>query len=155
MKINNKKVKLQIWDTAGQERFKTVTSAYYRGADGIVIVYDQTDVQSFEHLNNWLDDISKYTTDAPVKLVLANNNDLKEGIIVTEEQIKNFSQSKLKNAANKKPFGAVRCIRIFYFVLCKNILRVMTLSALVYYPSVVLHSRWWRSTPRNTLRYAL
>ena len=93
MKINNKKVKLQIWDTAGQERFKTVTSAYYRGADGIVIVYDQTDVQSFEHLNNWLDDISKYTTDTPVKLVLANKNDLKEGIIVTEEQIKNFSQS--------------------------------------------------------------
>ena len=53
----DKKILLQIWDTAGQERFKTVTSAYYRGADGIIIVFDQTDKESFNNIQNWIDDI--------------------------------------------------------------------------------------------------
>jgi small GTP-binding protein len=45
-------VKLQIWDTAGQERFRTITSAYYRGADGIITVYDVTNQESFDHVQD-------------------------------------------------------------------------------------------------------
>lgn len=48
--IDDKTVKLQIWDTAGQERFRTITSAYYRGADGIIMVYDVTNTDSFDHV---------------------------------------------------------------------------------------------------------
>lgn len=73
------------WDTAGQERFKTITSAYYRGADGIIIVYDQTDRNSFNHLTDWLDDVNRLTTDDPIKLVVANKNDLNENKITQEE----------------------------------------------------------------------
>ncbi len=82
------------WDTAGQERFKTITSAYYRGADGIIIVYDQTDKviyqclikqNSFLHLNDWLDDIGRLTTDNPVKLVISNKADLENKIITSED----------------------------------------------------------------------
>ena len=91
VQINEKKIKLQIWDTAGQERFKTVTSAYYRGADGILIVYDQTDKNSFDHLNDWLDDILKYTTDEPIKLVIGNKDDLNEQKVISDDDIRNFS----------------------------------------------------------------
>ena len=48
--LDDKVIKLQIWDTAGQERFRTITSSYYRGAHGIIVVYDTTDNETFEHV---------------------------------------------------------------------------------------------------------
>lgn len=53
-------VRLVQWDTAGQERFRTITSSYYRGANGIIIVYDVTDQESFTNIQNWLAEIKKY-----------------------------------------------------------------------------------------------
>lgn len=47
-------IKLQMWDTAGQEKFRTITSAYYKGAQGIVLVFDVTDRKSFDDIKNWL-----------------------------------------------------------------------------------------------------
>lgn len=47
------------WDTAGQERFRTITSAYYRGADGIVVVYDVTEPESFAHVDDWLAEVNR------------------------------------------------------------------------------------------------
>ena len=76
--IGERKCKLQIWDTAGQERFKTVTSAYYRGADGIIIVFDQTDRESFNNVQNWIEDISKYSTEEPSKIIIANKEDISD-----------------------------------------------------------------------------
>ena len=52
-------VKLQVWDTAGQDRFRTITSAYYRGADGIIVVYDITNIESFEHVDFWLREVRR------------------------------------------------------------------------------------------------
>jgi Rab family, other len=52
-------VKLQIWDTAGQERFRTLTTAYYRGAMGILLMYDVTSLESFNHLSYWLRNIKE------------------------------------------------------------------------------------------------
>ena len=57
MEIEGKEVKAQIWDTAGQERFRAVTSAYYRGAVGALIVYDISRRQTFENVNRWLDEL--------------------------------------------------------------------------------------------------
>ena len=76
LEIGERKCKLQIWDTAGQERFKTVTSAYYRGADGIIIVFDQADRESYNNVKNWIEDISRYSTDDPVKIIIANKDDV-------------------------------------------------------------------------------
>lgn len=55
-------IKLQIWDTAGQERFRTLTTAYYRGAMGILLLYDVTNLESFNHISYWIQNIEKVGT---------------------------------------------------------------------------------------------
>lgn len=91
VKIDKKTVKLQIWDTAGQERFRTITSAYYRGADGIIMVYDVTSNDSFEHVNDWLKEVNRYAAEGTVKLLVGNKSDRTADKIVTEEQAKEFA----------------------------------------------------------------
>tara|TARA_B110000285_G_C14678214_1_gene403483 strand:+ start:145 stop:459 length:315 start_codon:yes stop_codon:yes gene_type:complete len=62
LRHNNKKIKLQIWDTAGQERYRTITNAYYKGADGIVLVFDLFDRSSFTNLDNWLKEVDNHSS---------------------------------------------------------------------------------------------
>eukprot|EP00606_Chrysophyceae_sp_TOSAG23-5_P000923 GSChrysophyteH2.ASY1.ANO1.1215.1 assembled CDS len=69
-------VKLQIWDTAGQERFRTITTAYYRGAMGIFLVFDITDGESFENVHNWMRQIDQNAADNVTKLLLGNKCDV-------------------------------------------------------------------------------
>ena len=73
--LHGKRVKLQIWDTAGQERFRTITSAYYRGADGIIMVYDVTNSESFENVKNWLKEVEDHASEDTCKLMIGNKND--------------------------------------------------------------------------------
>merc|ERR1719369_136578 len=58
VEVDGKTCKLQIWDTAGQERFKTTTASFYRGAHGIIIVYDVTNNETFENIRQWLIEIN-------------------------------------------------------------------------------------------------
>jgi len=70
------KVKLQIWDTAGQERFRTITTAYYRGAMGILLVYDVTDETSFTNVRNWMRQIETNAAVNVSRLLLGNKSDV-------------------------------------------------------------------------------
>ena len=72
IKVNNG-ITLQLWDTAGQERFKTITSVYYRKADGIIIVYDVTCLKSFESIENWIEIIAKNTDVMKTNIMLLGN----------------------------------------------------------------------------------
>lgn len=91
VKIDKKTVKLQIWDTAGQERFRTITSAYYRGADGIIMVYDVTSQDSFDHVNDWLKEVNRYASEGTCKLLVGNKSDRTTDKVVTAEQAKEFA----------------------------------------------------------------
>ncbi|KAF0307480.1 Ras-related protein Rab-1A [Amphibalanus amphitrite] len=76
IELEGKTIKLQIWDTAGQERFRTITSSYYRGAHGIIVVYDCTDQESFGNVKQWLQEIDRYACDNVNKLLVGNKCDL-------------------------------------------------------------------------------
>lgn len=91
IELDGKTVKLQIWDTAGQERFRTITSSYYRGAHGIIIVYDVTDRQSFQNVEHWLKEIDKYATGNVNKLLVGNKSDLQSKKVVTYDEAKEFA----------------------------------------------------------------
>ena len=73
--IDGKLVQLQMWDTAGQERFRTITRSYYRGSQGIVVVYDVTDNESFENVQHWFDEIEKNAGGGVIKLLVGNKSD--------------------------------------------------------------------------------
>lgn len=83
IEINDKKIKLQIWDTAGQERFRTITTAYYRGAHGIIVVYDVTKRQTFDHVPQWFTMVSQFATDSVQLLLVGNKVDLEDQRHVT------------------------------------------------------------------------
>ncbi|KAL0590356.1 hypothetical protein ABG067_001602 [Albugo candida] len=93
VRIDKKTIKLQIWDTAGQERFRTITSAYYRGADGIIMVYDVTNQESFDHVNDWLNEVNRYASEGTCKLLVGNKSDIAENRAVTYETAKAFADS--------------------------------------------------------------
>lgn len=114
IRVKDKVVKLQIWDTAGtlisncvfyvclfffyecvgQERFRTITSSYYRGAHGIIVVYDISEEETFDHIPAWLDDISHYANpNAPI-LLIGNKLDLETKRQISHEQAKEFADRK-------------------------------------------------------------
>jgi len=91
IELDGKTIKLQIWDTAGQERFRTITSSYYRGAHGIIIVYDVTDHESFTNVKTWLSEIERYASDTVNKLLVGNKSDLTSKKVVDYETAKDFA----------------------------------------------------------------
>ena len=84
---------MQIWDTAGQERFKNITASYYRGGNGVLVVYDITERESFENLNSWLIEIEKNANKNVYKLLIGNKCDLEDKRKVTFQEGKDFAES--------------------------------------------------------------
>ncbi|XP_009602059.1 ras-related protein RABE1c-like [Nicotiana tabacum] len=78
IELEGKRIKLKVWDTAGQERFKSITTAYYRGAMGILLVYDVTDESSFNNIRNWIRSIEQHGSDNVNKILVGNKADMDE-----------------------------------------------------------------------------
>uniref|UniRef100_A0A8C7M082 Ras-related protein Rab-1A n=1 Tax=Oncorhynchus mykiss TaxID=8022 RepID=A0A8C7M082_ONCMY len=93
IELDGKTIKLQIWDTAGQERFRTITSSYYRGAHGIIVVYDVTDQESFNNVKQWLQEIDRYASENVNKLLVGNKCDLTTKKVVDYTTAKEFADS--------------------------------------------------------------
>jgi len=108
IELDGKTIKLQIWDTAGQERFRTITSSYYRGAHGIIVVYDVTDQESFNNVKQWLQEIDRYASENVNKLLVGNKCDLTNKKVVDYSSAKEYAdqlgipflETSAKNATN-------------------------------------------------------
>lgn len=80
VETDGKRIKLQIWDTAGQERFRTITTSYFRGAQGILLVYDVTDRNSFQSIKTWVDEIDKCADKHVNKILIGNKCDVDDSM---------------------------------------------------------------------------
>ena len=91
IEVNGEKVKLQIWDTAGQERFRTITSTYYRGTHGVIVVYDVTNADSFVNVKRWLQEIDQ-NCDVVNRILVGNKNDCPDKKVVSTEDAQKFAE---------------------------------------------------------------
>ncbi|VDN99216.1 unnamed protein product [Rodentolepis nana] len=117
-------IKLQIWDTAGQERFRTMTVAYYRGAHGIIMVYDVASKESFRNIEStWLEEIKRHARPDVIKILVGNKSDLEEHRQITYEEGAEFAklhgmeffETSAKNASN---------VEKAFFVLASRLLKL-------------------------------
>lgn len=88
------------WDTAGQERFRTITSSYYRGAHGIIVVYDVTDMDTFNNVKQWLQEIDRYANEGVNKLLVGNKSDL------TNKKVVDYNVAKVRTAIEYQGLAA-------------------------------------------------
>ena len=92
VEIDNKKIKVQIWDTAGQERYRSITSAYYKGAKGCLLVYDITRKVTFESIDRWISDLKAAGEEKLSIILIGNKCDLEDQRKVTKEEAEEKAQ---------------------------------------------------------------
>ncbi|XP_075464034.1 ras-related protein Rab-11A-like [Ascaphus truei] len=92
IRVDNKTVKAQIWDTAGQERYRAITSAYYRGAVGALLVYDIAKYQTYEDAERWLKELQDHSDDSIVIMLVGNKSDLRHLRAVPTDEAKSFAE---------------------------------------------------------------
>ena len=107
LQVHDKRVKLQLWDTAGQERFQTITANYYRGAEGVILVYDASQAQTFSNVRNWLKQIDQNADGDIMRILVANKTDLpnleveeSEGRALAEQHRMEFYATSAKTGLN-------------------------------------------------------
>ena len=89
-----KTIRTQIWDTSGQEIYKSITKGYFKGAHGAMVVYDITKRKTFEHVNNWLNDIKEAADLSPAIMMIGNKCDLVHLRDVSQEEAVQFAKQK-------------------------------------------------------------
>uniref|UniRef100_A0A0C9S424 TSA: Wollemia nobilis Ref_Wollemi_Transcript_26434_1581 transcribed RNA sequence n=1 Tax=Wollemia nobilis TaxID=56998 RepID=A0A0C9S424_9CONI len=128
--IDHKTVKAQIWDTAGQERYRAVTSAYYRGAVGAMLVYDISKRQTFDHVARWLEELRSHADNNIVIMLVGNKCDLINLRAVPQEDAKEFAQREGLFFLETSALEAINVESAFLTVLTE-IYRIISKKALI------------------------
>ncbi|CAG8788264.1 7988_t:CDS:2, partial [Dentiscutata erythropus] len=91
--VNGKRYKLTIWDTAGQERFRTLTSSYYRGVQGVILVYDVSKRESFDQLDSWFGELNTYCSSKDVvKMIVGNKVDKEHSRVISRKEAEAYAR---------------------------------------------------------------
>ncbi|KAF8016076.1 hypothetical protein BT93_H1584 [Corymbia citriodora subsp. variegata] len=94
LQVEGRTVKAQIWDTAGQERYRAITSAYYRGALGALLVYDVTKPTTFDNVSRWLKELRDHADSNIVIMLIGNKTDLKHLRAVATEDAQSYAEKE-------------------------------------------------------------
>lgn len=127
--VEGKTIKAQIWDTAGQERYRAITSAYYRGAVGALLVYDITKPTTFENVGRWLKELRDHADSNIVIMLVGNKSDLKHLRGVSTEDAQSFAEKEGLSFLETSALEATNVERAFQTILAE-IHRIISKKAL-------------------------
>ncbi|XP_071715623.1 ras-related protein RABA2a-like [Rutidosis leptorrhynchoides] len=117
LKVEGRTIKAQIWDTAGQERYRAITSAYYRGALGALLVYDVTKPTTFENVSRWLKELRDHADANIVIMLIGNKTDLKHLRAVAVEDAQSFAEREGLSFIETSALEAVNVEKSFQTIL--------------------------------------
>ncbi|XP_073307492.1 ras-related protein RABA1d-like [Primulina huaijiensis] len=117
MTLESKVIKAQIWDTAGQERYRAITSAYYRGAVGALLVYDVTRHSTFESVERWLRELRDHTDPDIVVMLIGNKSDLRHLVTVSIEDGTSFAERESLYFMETSALDATNVEKAFSYVV--------------------------------------
>ncbi|GER36702.1 RAB GTPase homolog A2B [Striga asiatica] len=129
LQVEGKTVKAQIWDTAGQERYRAITSAYYRGAVGALVVYDITKRQTFENVQRWLRELRDHADSNIVIMLAGNKSDLNHLRVVAERDANLFAEKEGLSFLETSALEALNVEKAFQTILL-DIYQIISRKAL-------------------------
>ncbi|KAH7685129.1 Small GTPase superfamily ARF/SAR type protein [Dioscorea alata] len=129
LQVEGRTVKAQIWDTAGQERYRAITSAYYRGALGALLVYDVTKPTSFENVSRWLKELRDHADSNIVIMLIGNKIDLKHLRAVVSEDAQSFAEKEGLSFIETSALEAMNVEKAFQMILAE-IYRIISKKSL-------------------------
>ncbi|KAE8714827.1 Ras-related protein RABA2c [Hibiscus syriacus] len=130
LQVEGKTVKAQIWDTAGQERYRAITSAYYRGAVGALLVYDITKRQTFDNTVRWLKELRDHAgSNIVVIMMIGNKSDLNHLRAVSKEDAESLAEKEGLLFLETSALGAINIDKAFQKILM-DIYQILSRKAL-------------------------
>ncbi|GJM97214.1 hypothetical protein PR202_ga14123 [Eleusine coracana subsp. coracana] len=129
IQVEGKKLKAQIWDTAGQERYRAITSAYYRGAVGALLVYDVTKAATFDNVKRWLKELRDHADANTVVMLIGNKTDLRHLRAVAQDEAAVFAEREGLSFVETSALDATNVDRAFETLLTE-IYRIVSKKAL-------------------------
>ncbi|KAJ8484231.1 hypothetical protein OPV22_016716 [Ensete ventricosum] len=119
LQVEGRTIKAQIWDTAGQERYRAITSAYYRGALGAILVYDVTKPTTFENVSRWLKELRDHADTNIVIMLIGNKTDLKQLRAVTSEDAQSYAEKEGLSYIETSALEATNVEQAFQLILAE------------------------------------
>lgn len=129
LQVEGRTIKAQIWDTAGQERYRAITSAYYRGALGALLVYDVTKPTTFENVSRWLKELRDHADANIVIMLIGNKTDLKHLRAVATEDAQGFAEKEGLSFIETSALEAINVEKAFQTILAE-IYRIISKKSL-------------------------
>ncbi|XP_022943001.1 ras-related protein RABA2a-like [Cucurbita moschata] len=129
LQVEGRTVKAQIWDTAGQERYRAITSAYYRGALGALLVYDVTKPMTFDNVNRWLKELRDHADSNIVIMLIGNKTDLKHLRAVATEDAQSYAEKEGLSFIETSALEATNVEKAFQTIL-SEIYRIISKKSL-------------------------